>query len=109
MQRGLRVITLHGAIEKKPILLSQYWKNELFDGSIIISYFSGSNNFFADCMKKNGAKRHAFRSQFLLLHSPLLLPSVFLGGKRKGEKNNQSCGKSHAFLLDQSQKGRTGF
>ena len=28
MQRGLRVITLQGAIEKIPILLSQYWKNE---------------------------------------------------------------------------------
>ena len=26
MQRGLRVITLQGAIEKNPILLSQYWK-----------------------------------------------------------------------------------
>jgi hypothetical protein len=28
MQRGLRVITLQGAIEKSPILLSQKWKNE---------------------------------------------------------------------------------
>ena len=28
MQRGLRVITLQGAIEKSPILLLQYWKNE---------------------------------------------------------------------------------
>ena len=28
MKRGLRVITLQGAIEKSPILLSQYWKNE---------------------------------------------------------------------------------
>ena len=27
MQKGLRVITLQGAIEKSPILLSQYWKN----------------------------------------------------------------------------------
>ena len=26
MQRGLRVITLQGAIEKSPVLLSQYWK-----------------------------------------------------------------------------------
>ena len=26
MLRGLRVITLQGAIEKSPILLSQYWK-----------------------------------------------------------------------------------
>ena len=28
MQRGLRVITLQGAIEKSPLLLSQYWKND---------------------------------------------------------------------------------
>ena len=50
MQRGLRVITLQGAIEKIPILLSQYWKNEWLEGNIIISYFDGSNNIFADCM-----------------------------------------------------------
>ena len=49
MQRILIVITLQGAIKKRPILLSQYWKNEGFDGSIIISYFGGSNNIFADC------------------------------------------------------------
>ena len=49
MQRGLRVITLQGAIEKSPIFLSQYWKNELLDGTIIISYFGGSNNIFAEC------------------------------------------------------------
>ena len=49
MQRGLRVISLQGAIEKSPILLSQYWKNELLDGTIIISYFGGSNNIFTDC------------------------------------------------------------
>ena len=49
MQRGLRVITLQEAIGKSPILLSQYWKNEWLDGTIIISYFDGSNNFFADC------------------------------------------------------------
>ena len=49
MQKGLRVITLQGAIEKSPILLSQYWKNELLDGTIIISYFGCSNNIFADC------------------------------------------------------------
>ena len=30
MQKGLRVITLQGAIEKSPILLSQYWKNVLY-------------------------------------------------------------------------------
>ena len=49
MQRGLRVITLQAAIKKSPILLSQYWKNECLDGTIIISYFGGSNNIFADC------------------------------------------------------------
>ena len=48
MQRSLRVITLQGAIKKSPILLSRYWKNEWLDGNIIISYFGGSNNIFAD-------------------------------------------------------------
>ena len=32
------------------ILLSQYWKNECLDGTIIISYFGGSNNILADCI-----------------------------------------------------------
>ena len=50
MQKGLRVITLQGAIEKNPILLSQYWKNEWLDGNITFSYFGGSNNIFADCI-----------------------------------------------------------
>ena len=50
MQRGLEVITLQGAIERSLILLSQYWKNERFDGTIIISYFGGSNDIFANCM-----------------------------------------------------------
>ena len=36
MQRGLRVITLQGAIEKF----------EWLDETIIISYFGGSNNIF---------------------------------------------------------------
>ena len=40
MQKGLRVITLQGAIEK----------SEWLDGNIIISYFGGSNNIFADCI-----------------------------------------------------------
>ena len=30
MQRVLKVITLQGAIKKSPILLSQYWKFELY-------------------------------------------------------------------------------
>ena len=37
MQRGKRVITLQGAIE-----------NEWLIGTIIISYFGGNNNIFAD-------------------------------------------------------------
>ena len=34
MQKLLKLITLQGAIEKSPILLSQYWKNEWLDGNI---------------------------------------------------------------------------
>ena len=49
MQRGLRVITLQGAIKKSPILLSQYWIFKRLDNTIIISYFGGRNNIFADC------------------------------------------------------------
>ena len=49
MQRGLKVIALQGAVEKSPILLSQYWKFEWLDGTIIILYFGGSNTIFADC------------------------------------------------------------
>ena len=52
MQKGLKLITLQGAIEKSPILLSQYCKNECLDGNIIISYFGGSNNIFADIWKQ---------------------------------------------------------
>ena len=52
MQKGLKLISLQGAIEKSPILLSQYWKNEWSDGTIIISFFGGSNNIFADWNSK---------------------------------------------------------
>ena len=52
IQRGLRVITLQGAIEKSLILLMQYWKFEWLDGTIIILYLGGSNNIFADCTYK---------------------------------------------------------
>ena len=41
------MITLQGAIEKSPI--SQYWKNYWLDSNMIISYFGGSNNIFANC------------------------------------------------------------
>ena len=45
-----RAITKWGAIEKSPILLSQYWKNYHFQRvTNIISYFGVSNNIFADC------------------------------------------------------------
>ena len=44
------MITLQEVIEKCPILLSQYWKNEWLDGNIIISYFVGINNIFASCI-----------------------------------------------------------
>ena len=49
MQKGLKLISLQGAIEKSPILLLQYWQNEWLNGNIIISYFGGSNNIFANC------------------------------------------------------------
>ena len=52
MQKGLRVITLQAAKGESPILLSQYWKFESFDGTIIISYFGDSNNIFADCISQ---------------------------------------------------------
>ena len=39
MQRGFRVITLQGAIEKSQILLLQYWKMNL--GLIQHNYFRG--------------------------------------------------------------------
>ena len=51
MQRGLRVITFQGAIEKSPILLSQYWTNYHFEREPkIISHYDGNNNIFADCI-----------------------------------------------------------
>ena len=53
MQRGLRVITLQGTIEKSPILLSKYWKFEYLDGNIIILYLGVSNSIFADCIYLN--------------------------------------------------------
>ena len=63
MQRELRLITLQGAIEKSPILLSQYWKNEWLDGTKIISYFCGSNDNFADC---NSIQRKMYSKGFYI-------------------------------------------
>jgi hypothetical protein len=45
-----RAITKWGAIEKSPILLSQYWKIYHFlRVTKIISHFDDSNNIFVDC------------------------------------------------------------
>ena len=44
-----REITKWWAIEKFPILLSQYWKNYHFERvSKFISHFGGTNNIFAN-------------------------------------------------------------
>ena len=48
MQRGLRLITYSAYKEKSNIAIT-ILKNEWLDGTIIISYFNGSNNIFADC------------------------------------------------------------
>ena len=48
-----RAITKWGAIEKTQLLRQQYLKFEWFDRTIIISYFDGSNNIFADCSTKS--------------------------------------------------------
>ena len=45
MQRGSRVITFQGAIEKSPIFLSKNWKNESLDGTITISYLMVAKYF----------------------------------------------------------------
>ena len=48
----------------------------------------------------NRAEMHDLKSRFLLFILLFFFP-LFLGGKRKGEKNNQSRDfKDHAFLLD---------
>ena len=55
MQKGLKLITLQGAMEK----------NEWLNGNIIISYFGGSNNIFADCIWKYGVKGQYLSEDFL--------------------------------------------
>ena len=46
-----KAITKWGAIDKSPILLSQYWKNYNFERiTKIISHFDCSNKNFADCI-----------------------------------------------------------
>ena len=48
-QKGLRVITLQGAIKKVQCCFHNIGNFVWMDGTIIISYFGGSNNIFADC------------------------------------------------------------
>ena len=43
-------------------------------------------------LDRDRAKTHNLKSRFLLFIL-LFFPSIFLGGKRKGEKNNQSRGQ----------------
>jgi hypothetical protein len=50
-KRNKRIITLHRAIEKSPILLSQFWKNyHLLRVTNNISHFDVSKNIFVDCI-----------------------------------------------------------
>ena len=66
------MITLQGALEKSP------W-NEWFDVSMIISYFGGSNNIFADyniiCIPItiNNPKKAVFRIRNILLQSQIVI------------------------------------
>ena len=47
--------------------------------------------------KRTGLKGLHFDHGFYLIHSPFLLPSFFLGGKRKEQKNNQSRGQNSSI------------
>jgi hypothetical protein len=106
MQRGLRLITLLGAIEKSPILLSQYWKNEWFDGNIIISYFGGSNIIFADCMHKF-LNRWYFLTDFLIIIQMNLilyksnLIFTYLWSEKKDSEGSQEY--KYSLLLNYSE------
>ena len=51
---------------EKSILLSQYWKNEWFDGTIIISYFDGSNNIFSPTIVSDKQDVKFLKSAFSL-------------------------------------------
>ena len=63
----------------------------------LFSTSSQLQNNFDWCIFIDRAERHDFWSRFFAIHSPFLLS--FIGRKRKGEENNQSRDKSHAFLL----------
>ena len=59
MQRGLRVITLQGAIEKGPIL-----EKRMIGGQHNYFAFDGSNNIFADCTYFMKQKKHTSVNSF---------------------------------------------
>ena len=66
-QKQIRVITLQGAIKQSLILQFQYWKNKELGSTIIISFFGGSNNIFADFRKQDRSVREIKSAKILLL------------------------------------------
>ena len=62
MQKGLRVITLQGAIEKCPKLLSQYWKNELLDGTLKCIVCSTQQEISSGKVNENKDKKLSIRT-----------------------------------------------
>jgi hypothetical protein len=73
--------TLQGAIEKSPILLSQYWKNEWMNGNIIISYFGGSNNICADCRSKTSFIPSLFIREYIFFYFNIYFCEYTFGEK----------------------------